>query len=77
MGKINKTIPTMILICLLSSCASTNDKKNRFIHSLVQKMMLDEKIGQMTQVDKRMLDSEKDIATYFLGSILSGFIPRS
>ena len=35
-------------------------------------MTLDEKVGQMTQVDKRMLDSESDIATYFLGSILSG-----
>ena len=35
-------------------------------------MTLDEKVGQMTQVDKRMLDSESDIATYFLGSLLSG-----
>ena len=35
-------------------------------------MTLDEKVGQMTQVDKRMLDSESDIAKYFLGSILSG-----
>ena len=26
----------------------------------------------MTQVDKRMLDSDQDIATYFIGSILSG-----
>ena len=72
MSKINKTIPTMILICLLGSCASTDDKKNRFIDGLVKTMTLDEKVGQMTQVDKRMLDSEEDIATYFLGSILSG-----
>ena len=35
-------------------------------------MTLDEKVGQMTQVDKRMLDSEEDIAKFFLGSILSG-----
>ena len=62
----------MILIFLLGSCASTDDKKNRFIDSLVKTMTLDEKVGQMTQVDKRMLDSEEDIATYFLGSILSG-----
>ncbi len=35
-------------------------------------MTLDEKVGQMTQVDKRMLDSEEDIAKFFLGSITVG-----
>ena len=35
-------------------------------------MTLEEKVGQMTQVDKRMLDKNEDIAEYFLGSILSG-----
>jgi beta-glucosidase len=35
-------------------------------------MTLDEKIGQMTQVDRAYLQSDQDIATYGLGSILSG-----
>ena len=39
---------------------------------LVGQMTLDEKIGQMTQIDRDYLASESDIATYALGAILSG-----
>jgi len=35
-------------------------------------MTLDEKIGQMTQVEKNALTAPSDIATYTLGSLLSG-----
>ena len=35
-------------------------------------MTLEEKIGQMTQVDYRYLKDKSDITKYFLGSILSG-----
>ncbi len=35
-------------------------------------MTLAEKVGQMTQVDMRLLDDPQDIKTYHLGSILSG-----
>lgn len=35
-------------------------------------MTLDEKLGQMTQPDRGSLAAESDIATYFLGSLLSG-----
>ena len=36
-------------------------------------MTLDEKIGQMTQVDSKALINHKgDVAKYFLGSVLSG-----
>src|ERR1051325_6597472 len=38
----------------------------------VSKMTLDEKIGQMTQVEKNALTTPSDIATYDLGSLLSG-----
>ena len=38
----------------------------------VSKMTLDEKIGQMTQVEKNALTTASDIATYYLGSLLSG-----
>ena len=63
---------TLILILFISGCGNSDQEKHNFVQDLVQQMTLDEKVGQMTQVDKRMLDSEKDIADYFLGSILSG-----
>ena len=40
--------------------------------NLVAEMTLDEKIGQITQVDHRYLEQKSDIKTYFLGSLLSG-----
>jgi beta-glucosidase len=42
------------------------------VAALVGRMTLEEKIGQMTQVDREFLASESDIARYGLGSILSG-----
>ena len=38
----------------------------------LEQMTLDEKIGQMTQVNHRALISESDIADYALGSLLAG-----
>ena len=40
--------------------------------NLLSYMTLEEKIGQMTQVDRQFLDGDKNIGTYFLGSLLSG-----
>jgi len=40
--------------------------------SLVSRMTLDEKIGQMVQVDLGALKDKEDIRKYFLGSMLSG-----
>lgn len=42
------------------------------VSQLLSKMTLAEKIGQMTQIDRRYLKSDSDITKYFLGSILSG-----
>jgi len=67
-----KIINTSLICLLLIGCANTGQDREEFVRGLVQKMTLDEKVGQMTQVDKRMLDNESDIATYFLGSLLSG-----
>ena len=68
-----KNIFIFIALCLISiNCANKNMTKEKFIRNILEKMTLEEKVGQMTQVDKRMLDSNEDIATYFLGSILSG-----
>lgn len=41
------------------------------IDALIQQMTLAEKIGQMTQVEKNSIPVE-DVATYFIGSVLSG-----
>ncbi len=42
------------------------------VTDLISRMTLDEKIGQMTQVDRRYLNSDNDIASYHIGSLLSG-----
>jgi len=42
------------------------------VRPLLAKMTLDEKISQMTQADQQCLVEERDIETYFLGSLLSG-----
>lgn len=42
------------------------------VRELLSQMTLDEKIGQMIQADQEHLKAPGDIATYFLGSILSG-----
>jgi beta-glucosidase len=42
------------------------------VSALLARMTLDEKIGQMTQIDRLFLTSESDIATYGLGSVISG-----
>jgi beta-glucosidase len=42
------------------------------IEALLAQMTLDEKIGQMTQVDRGALRDGSEIAQFFLGSVLSG-----
>lgn len=42
------------------------------VAALLGEMTLEEKVGQMTQVDRAYLVSDQDIATYALGSLLSG-----
>ena len=68
----NIIIKTALLTMLINSCETSDNKRSNFIENLLEQMTIDEKIGQMTQVDKRMLDNETDISKYFLGSILSG-----
>ena len=41
-------------------------------HSLLARMTLDEKIGQMVQVDSSALKDKADVEKFFLGSVLSG-----
>ncbi|HEY7922097.1 MAG TPA: glycoside hydrolase family 3 N-terminal domain-containing protein [Vicinamibacteria bacterium] len=42
------------------------------IDALIAQMTLDEKVGQMTQPDQMYLAAPTDVATYHLGSLLSG-----
>lgn len=42
------------------------------VEKLLAQMTLEEKIGQMTQVNKTNLTQESDIRDYYLGSVLSG-----
>jgi beta-glucosidase len=42
------------------------------VDSLLAQMTLDEKIGQMVQVDSLALKDKADVQKYFLGSVLSG-----
>jgi len=41
-------------------------------NALLEKMTLEEKVGQMTQADQEALKDVNDIQKYFLGSLLSG-----
>ena len=66
-NKLIKTI-TSIFLFQIMSCSSIDGE----VKKLVLSMTLEEKIGQMTQVDYRYLADKADIGKYFLGSILSG-----
>ena len=58
---------TFVVVVHLVFCSTNND-----VSGLISSMTLEEKIGQMTQVDYRYLQDVTDINKYFLGSILSG-----
>ncbi len=62
MKTVYRMINLLMFGILISGCTGTGHQRERFVDELVQKMTLEEKVGQMTQVDKRMLDSEEDIA---------------
>ena len=70
-----------ILACFLSSCGGESAPRygkpddseiDRRTEELLSQMTLEEKIGQMTQADRKFLKREEDIRDYFLGSLLSG-----
>ena len=71
-----KTITSFILIFNLFGCESMKNKDlaedTAFVDSLLKQMTIDEKIGQMTQVDQQFLNDISDISKYGFGSLLSG-----
>ncbi len=73
------TIVFLLLLILMLSCKKEETTAvippqsiDERVEALVSTMTLDEKIGQMTQVERSSLKSIYDIRTYFLGSLLSG-----
>ena len=63
-----------ILGCWLAvnlTAAEKPDADSR-VEALLAQMTLDEKIGQMVQVDSKALKGTVDVQKYFLGSVLSG-----
>jgi beta-glucosidase-like glycosyl hydrolase len=42
------------------------------VNDLLGRMSLDDKIGQMTQVERTALQSQSDLANFRIGSVLSG-----
>jgi beta-glucosidase len=67
-------LPGMAAASLVAGAAlaqETSDAARR-ADALLAQMTLDEKIGQMVQVDRNALKNKADIQKYFIGSVLSG-----
>ena len=71
-----KIFASLSFVLLLSACSNsaeaTKAKNIAFVDSLISKMTLEEKLGQMTQVDRQFLNDISDISKYGFGSLLSG-----
>ena len=71
-----KSVTVLLLIFNLFGCESVEEKEDAtditFVDSLLKEMTVDEKIGQMTQVDRQFLNDISDISKYGFGSLLSG-----
>ena len=67
----------LLLVLSFTACTISSNKKDaqaisKKVANILDQMTLTEKVGQMTQVDMRLLDNPSDIKTYHIGSILSG-----
>ena len=67
---------SLSILLLLGACSNSTEatkaKNIAFVDSLISKMTLEEKLGQMTQVDRQFLNDISDISKYGFGSLLSG-----
>ncbi len=66
-----------LILIFITACSTSSNYKDeqriaKKVDAILNQMTLAEKVGQMTQVDIRLLDDPQDIKTYHLGSILSG-----
>ena len=56
----------------IDSSSLSEAEISKKVSELIGSMTLDEKVGQMTQIDQRFLDTITDLSTYSIGSLLSG-----
>lgn len=68
----------IVSIVLINSCSNKNgivdlQANDNLVEDILTKMTLDEKIGQMVQVDRSaVINNPQDITNYYIGSVLSG-----
>ncbi len=65
----------LLSVVALARCGSdngTSPSDTPDVETLLRDMTLEEKIGQMTQAERGSLTNANDLATYFIGSVLSG-----
>ena len=62
----------ILLATTMSHAAPKFSEHDQQVDALLAQMTLDEKIGQMVQVDCAALKDKSDVQKYFLGSVLSG-----
>ncbi len=69
-----KKIFLLLLIFLLfvSFIFSSEESIEEKVERLLSQMTLEEKVGQMTQVDSSYLYNPEDVKRYLIGSVLSG-----
>ena len=73
MNRLHATVAGMILsLATMSHSAPLFSQSDTQVDALLAQMNLDEKIGQMVQVDSAALKDKADVQKYFLGSVLSG-----
>lgn len=63
----------LAIFCVSTLSTYAGDAKtDPKVSALLSQMTLDEKVGQMTQVDSMALKNREDVQKYFIGSVLSG-----
>ena len=75
-----KYLKILIIMIFITNISCEYEKNNQINEGEISKradeilnmMTLDEKVGQMTQIDQRFLDTITDLSTYHIGSLLSG-----
>ncbi len=70
--KIFTAVVFFLTLPFLAQASPLDQVSEKDVRALLSKMTLDEKIGQMTQVDHKSLKDINDIEKYHLGSLLSG-----
>ncbi|MGA2869927.1 MAG: hypothetical protein ABSF34_12315, partial [Verrucomicrobiota bacterium] len=71
-GFLNIFLCVSLLCGRLSADAQNFSQNDAKVQALLAQMTLDEKIGQMVQVDSGGIVDKGDVAKYYLGSVFSG-----